>query len=161
MAIRVAKTSLPQDVQDGAAALLKTMTENPLFCRFALRNSDVGETERTVWTRNAVAEATHDAMEKISWADRSLQVHLVLHVHPSEWIARHFPGVGRTTTKDAKANTIVAHNLICMRSASQQRGVAASIGKKEDCFLKWTGMKDNVEIFPEIHRDSSGKLLAC
>jgi hypothetical protein len=46
-----------------------------------------------------------------------------------------------------------------LREISQPAKRSRRICKKEDCFLKWTAMKDNVEIFPEIHRDSSGKLL--
>jgi hypothetical protein len=42
---------LPRDAQDGAATLLKIMTENPLFCHFALTNGDIGETHCEEWSK--------------------------------------------------------------------------------------------------------------
>ena len=135
----------------GVTLLKTSVTENPLFCHFALPNSDTGEMECEEWTRNPVAAATHQAMKKAGRADQSLRVQLVLLLlmHPPKWIAQHFPGVGRITTNHAKVRAIVSQEP-GSRKISKPTMRSRLVSEKEEHFVKWTALKDSVESSPSL-----------
>jgi hypothetical protein len=65
IAIKVAQLLLPKDAKEGAASLLRRMSDNPKFKRFALPNSDDSSKSYEDWTKNPVVNSIKGALEAL------------------------------------------------------------------------------------------------
>jgi hypothetical protein len=95
IAIGAAKRLLPKDAEQGASALLKRMTENATFKRFALPNLAGGKCEESYlqFIKNPVVQAIKTSLKKLGTTDKKLRLHLtsLLAMYPQDWVTRHIP----------------------------------------------------------------------
>jgi hypothetical protein len=108
VAIGAAKAILPGDADKGAKALLKRMTENTAFKRFALPNLnlDDGHSKESYleFQRNPVVLAIKTALEKLGKSNQKLRVSLAsrLVLYPQDWVTCFVDKLGKKTMSDAK-----------------------------------------------------------
>jgi hypothetical protein len=97
IAIQVAKLLLPRDSEEGAAVLLKRMTENRKFRQFDSSNGSYVQ-----WTNNPGVVFIKGALTKLGNSDQPLRDQLLslLARYPKQWLQQHF-GVGRKVAMNA------------------------------------------------------------
>jgi hypothetical protein len=154
VAIGAAKAILPGDADEGAKALLKRMTENKAFKRFALPNLDLdddGDSKESYleFQKNPVVLAIKAALEKLGTSDQKLRVSLasLLAMYPQDWVTGFVDKLGRKTMSDAKDHakavgaglrpefeTPVTRNRRC--------------GPQEDYLQEWLDRAEDVEHAP-------------
>jgi hypothetical protein len=103
IAIKVAQLLLPKDAEDGAASLLRRMSANPKFKRFALPSSDDSSKNDEERTKNPVVNSIKGALEALGRKDQALREQLLqlLSGYPKSWIQQHL-GVGRISAMKSK-----------------------------------------------------------
>jgi hypothetical protein len=107
IAIGVARKLLPMDAEQGAGALLKRMTDNTTFKRFALPNIAVdssSEESYVQFTQNPVVLAIKTALETLGTKDQKHRFSLasLLSMYPQDWVTRYVDKLGKTTMRNAK-----------------------------------------------------------
>jgi hypothetical protein len=93
IALKIAKILLPRDAEKGAGELLRRMTENSMFRRFAMP----GVERYDDWAAHPIVGTIGKALEKLGKSDTQLRVQLLslLHGYPNDWLYRRFDNVGR------------------------------------------------------------------
>jgi hypothetical protein len=162
IAIGAAKKLLPKDVEQGASALVKRMTDNPTFKRFALPNFAGGKSEDSYlrFIKNPVVQAIKTSLEKLGTKDQKLRLNLtsLLTMYPQDWVTRHIGRLGRTTTRNAKDHAqAVGPGLRTEFETPVERN--RRFGPKDEFLSQWLDRRENVEYSPEIKRLRSGELV--